>query len=96
MPSTGAVTRRAVIAGLGLAAVSGAPASRADIPRSGRLHVPRYAPSLTAHERAVYISGGAPIGAESSEDHTYSRVLGLVERIDPDSLRQTFVANATL
>ncbi|MEM8815043.1 MAG: kelch repeat-containing protein [Pseudomonadota bacterium] len=76
------------------AAATGIAVSKADGPRSGRLHVPRYAPALTAHEDAVYISGGAPIGAASTDEHTYSRVLGLVERIDPVSLRQTFAANA--
>jgi len=76
------------------AAATGIPVSRADGPRTAQLHVPRYAPALTAHDGAVYISGGAPIGAEAADDHVYSRMVGLVERIDPVSLRHHYVANA--
>ena len=76
------------------AAATGIPVSRAGGPKTGRLHVPRYAPALTAHDGAVYISGGAPIGAEAADDHVYSRMVGLVERIDPSSLSHAYVANA--
>jgi len=76
------------------AASSGFPVRSAETPKTARLHVPRYAPALTAHDGAVYISGGAPIGAEAADDHVYSRMVGLVERIDPVSLRHHYVANA--
>ncbi len=60
----------------------------------GQLYVPRYAPSLATDGKQVYISGGAPIGAGRTGDHTHSAVLTLVEAIDPITLRQTFLANA--
>ncbi|MEM7501864.1 MAG: kelch repeat-containing protein [Pseudomonadota bacterium] len=89
------LTRRTVLASVGFGAMAGCagvqPGGTGS--RSGRLYVPRYAPALAVHNDSVYLSGGAPIGAEMREDHTYSRVLGLIERIDPLTLKQTFVAN---
>ncbi len=60
----------------------------------GHLYIPRYAPSLTTDGARAFISGGAPIGAGVTENHTHSGVMSVVEAIAPDTLKQTFLANA--
>lgn len=60
----------------------------------GQLYIRRYAPSLTTDGERALISGGAPIGAGNTENHTHSAVMALVEAIDPVSLEQKFIANA--
>lgn len=59
-----------------------------------RLYIRRYAPSLTTDGKRALISGGAPIGAGRTESHTHSGVMSVVEALDPDTLEQTFIANA--
>lgn len=58
------------------------------------LYIPRYAPSLTTDGVRALISGGAPIGAGQTKEHTYSGVMSVVEAISPDTLEQKFLANA--
>ena len=60
---------------------------------SARLHIPRYGPALTTDGQSAILTGGAPIGAENNDDHFYSSLLGTVESIDPETLRQEFRAN---
>lgn len=59
-----------------------------------RLYIRRYAPALATDGNHVLISGGAPIGAGQTEDYTHSGVMSVVEAIDPDTLKQTFLANS--
>ncbi len=87
------LTRRVFALGLGALAftrVSGADQG----PHRAKLHVPRYGPALTTNGDIAILTGGSPIGAENQDDHVYSSLLGLVEGIDPETLEQTFIANA--
>ena len=87
------LTRRTFSIGLGALAIAGvAPAGQNS--SSGSLHIPRYGPALATDGRSAILSGGAPIGAENNDEHYYSSLLGIVESIDPLSLRQHFLANA--
>lgn len=61
---------------------------------TGTLYIRRYAPSLTTDGTRVLISGGAPIGAGRTDEHTHSAVMSVVEAIDPGTLEQTFLGNA--
>lgn len=73
---------------LGSATASAQPAVRS------KLYIRRYAPSLTTDGNQVLISGGAPIGAGRTDEHTHSAVMSVVEAVNPDTLEQTFLANA--
>ncbi|MDJ0940502.1 MAG: hypothetical protein QNJ00_12140 [Woeseiaceae bacterium] len=87
------LTRRTFALGLGALAFTRAIGAEQG-PRRAKLHVPRYGPALATNGEIAILSGGAPIGAENQDDHVYSNLLGLVEGIDPRSLKQKFIANA--
>lgn len=59
-----------------------------------QLYIGRYAPALATDGKRALISGGAPIGAGQTDEHTHSGVMSIVEAIDPATLEQRFIANA--
>lgn len=89
------VTRRAFTQALGLTPLMMAGSANAvDTIVTGKLHIRRYGPALTTDGNHAIITGGAPIGAENTDDHFYSSLLGIVESIDPVTLSQRFLANS--